>query len=124
MNRPANPDDSLLVFFFGGGVSHPPYPPQVSPLINKLSLVGMQLLEKYKENFDVSSKGPGLNSLETSKLSSYFSGSCMSTNESLLILALPTMAQTIQNECTIIALIFHPARFPLFLSGNIFNIPL
>ena len=32
--------------------------------INTLSLVGMQLLEKYKENFDVSSKGPlsGFNS--------------------------------------------------------------
>ena len=26
--------------------------------MNKLSLVGMQLLEKYKENFDVSSEGP------------------------------------------------------------------
>ena len=26
--------------------------------INKLSLVGMQLPEKYKENFDVSSEGP------------------------------------------------------------------
>jgi hypothetical protein len=25
---------------------------------NKLSLVGMQLPEKYKENFDVSSEGP------------------------------------------------------------------
>jgi hypothetical protein len=26
--------------------------------MNKLSLVGMQLLQKYKENFDVSSEGP------------------------------------------------------------------
>ena len=26
--------------------------------MNKLSLVGMQLAEKYKENFDVSSEGP------------------------------------------------------------------
>ena len=26
--------------------------------INKLSLVGMQLPEKYNENFDVSSEGP------------------------------------------------------------------
>jgi hypothetical protein len=26
--------------------------------INKLSLVGMQLPEKYKKNFDVSSEGP------------------------------------------------------------------
>jgi hypothetical protein len=26
--------------------------------MNKLSLVGMQLPEKYKENFDVSSEGP------------------------------------------------------------------
>jgi hypothetical protein len=48
---------------------------------NKLSLVGMQLPEKYKENFDASSReGPswysvtsdeGL-SLETSKFSLYF----------------------------------------------------
>ena len=32
--------------------------------MNKLSLVGMQLLEKYKENFGVSSEGPpcGVNS--------------------------------------------------------------
>ena len=27
-------------------------------IMNKLSLVGMQLPEKYKENFDVSSEGP------------------------------------------------------------------
>jgi hypothetical protein len=27
-------------------------------MCNKLSLVGMQQTEKYKENFDVSSKGP------------------------------------------------------------------
>ena len=26
--------------------------------LNKLSLVGMQLLEKYEENFDVLSEGP------------------------------------------------------------------
>jgi hypothetical protein len=26
--------------------------------MNKLSLVGMQLPEKYKENFDISSEGP------------------------------------------------------------------
>jgi hypothetical protein len=44
--------------------------------INKLSLVGMQLPEKYKENFD---EGP---SLETSKFSLYFSDSCIPTNES------------------------------------------
>ena len=32
----------------------------LNPLVirNKLSLVGMQLPEKYKENFDVSSEGP------------------------------------------------------------------
>ena len=51
--------------------------------MNKLSLVGMQLPEKYKENFDVSSElrpfvtpdeGP---SLETWKFSLYFSGSCI-----------------------------------------------
>ena len=47
--------------------------------MNKLSLVGMQLPEKYKENFD---EGP---SLETSKFSSYLSGSCIPTNESLSI---------------------------------------
>jgi hypothetical protein len=62
---------------------------------NKLSLVGMQLPEKYKENFDASSReGPswysvtldeGL-SLETSKFSLYFPGSCIPTNESLFIL--------------------------------------
>ena len=28
--------------------------------MNKLSLVGMQLPEKYKENFDVLSEGPGV----------------------------------------------------------------
>jgi hypothetical protein len=31
--------------------------------INKLSLVGMQLPEKYKENFDVSSEGPSTASI-------------------------------------------------------------
>ena len=50
--------------------------------MNKLSLVGMQLPQKYKENFDVSSEGPwsGVTSqtpdqgpsLETSKFSLYF----------------------------------------------------
>jgi hypothetical protein len=62
--------------------------------MNKLSLVGMQLSEKYKENFDVSSEDSssaevlGLRSkqpsLETSKFSFYSSGSCIPTNESLL----------------------------------------
>ena len=66
--------------------------------VNKLSLVGMQLPEKYiKENFAVSSEGisSGVrletslviphegSSLETSKFSLYFSGRCISTNESL-----------------------------------------
>ena len=65
--------------------------------VNKLSLVGMQLPEKYKENFDVSSEGlsSGVkletslviphegSSVETSKFSLYFSGSCIPTNESL-----------------------------------------
>ena len=46
--------------------------------MNKLSLVGMQLPEKYKENFDISSEGPSSDSL-------YFSGSCIPTNESLFI---------------------------------------
>jgi hypothetical protein len=46
--------------------------------MNKVSLVGMQLPEEYKENFDVSSEGPEwLESLgETSKIP---------TNESLFI---------------------------------------
>jgi hypothetical protein len=53
--------------------------------MNKLSLVGMQLAEKYKENFDVSSEGPS--SGVTSQNSPYiFSGSCIPTNESLFIL--------------------------------------
>ena len=59
----------------------------------------MQLPEKYKENFNVSSEGPlsGLiapddePSLETSKLSLYFSGSCIPTNESLLFTFLYTL---------------------------------
>ena len=33
--------------------------------MNKLSLVGMQLPEKYKENFDVSSEGPSSGVLTT-----------------------------------------------------------
>ena len=72
--------------------------------------MGIQLLEKYKENVDVSSAGSlsGVNiykfntpderpSLETSKYS-FFSGSCIPTNESLLSLALPTLTQTVQNQ--------------------------
>ena len=68
--------------------------------MNKLSLARMQLPEKYKENFDVSSEGPSSEvtsqedhwlvtpdkgpSLKTSKFSAiYFSGSCIPTNESL-----------------------------------------
>jgi hypothetical protein len=61
--------------------------------INKLSLVGMQLPEKYKENFDVSREGPSSGVTYSrrrafarkSKFSLYFSGSCIPTNESLLI---------------------------------------
>ena len=34
-------------------------------------------------------------SLETSKFSLYFSGSCIPSNESLLLLVLPTLAQTV-----------------------------
>ena len=54
----------------------------------------MQLPGKYKENIDVSSEGPssGVTSLVkpdkglyTSKFSLYFSGSCIPTNESLLL---------------------------------------
>jgi hypothetical protein len=71
-------------------------------------MIGMQLPEKYKENFDVSSEGPTSGvwpvtpdqgpSLETSKFSLYFSGSCIPTNESLFILLpLPTLAQTVQD---------------------------
>jgi hypothetical protein len=55
--------------------------------MSKLSLVGMQLPEKYKENFNVSSdglssavtpdEGP---SLETSKFSLNFSDICIPTN--------------------------------------------
>jgi hypothetical protein len=56
--------------------------------VNKLSfMIEMQLPEKYKENFDVSSEGTTSGvwlvipdqgpSLETSKFSLYFSGSCM-----------------------------------------------
>ena len=51
---------------------------------NKLSLVGMQLPEKYKEKFDVSSEGHRLTCFETSNFSLYFSGSCIPTSESLL----------------------------------------
>jgi hypothetical protein len=63
--------------------------------MNKLSLVGMQLPGKYKENFDVSSERPssrvteyqeGPSRLEASKFSLYFSGSCIPTNESLFLL--------------------------------------
>ena len=77
---------------------------------NNLLLVGMQLPDKYKENVDVSSAGSlsGVSikfntpderpSLETSKYSLLFSGSCIPTNESLLLLALPTLTQTVQNQ--------------------------
>jgi hypothetical protein len=45
------------------------------------------------ERLIVYSRGP---SLQTSKFSLYFPGSCIPTNESLLLLALPTLAQTVQ----------------------------
>ena len=52
--------------------------------MNKLSLVGMQLPGIYKENFDVSNESPDEgSSLETSKFSLYFSGSCIPTYEIL-----------------------------------------
>jgi ribulose 1,5-bisphosphate carboxylase large subunit-like protein len=60
--------------------------------MNKLSLVGMQLPEQYKENFDVSSEGPSsgvtivsYDSLQTSKFSLYFTSSCIPTNNGLFI---------------------------------------
>ena len=55
--------------------------------IDKLSLVGLKQPDKYKENFDVSSEGP------SSKLSLYFSGSCIPTKESLFILLAQTTVQ-------------------------------
>jgi hypothetical protein len=60
-------------------------------IVKKLSLAGMQLPEKYKENFDVSS--------ETTKFSLLYIilSSYIPTNESLFILlALPTLTQTVQ----------------------------
>jgi hypothetical protein len=49
-------------------------------------------------------------SLETSKFSLYFSGSCIPTNESLFILlALPTLAQIVQDYYK--KLIFHLSNF-------------
>jgi hypothetical protein len=51
----------------------------------------MQLPEEYKENFDVSSEGPSSSLTEegpspaiTSKVSLYFSGSCISVNLSFV----------------------------------------
>jgi hypothetical protein len=54
------------------------------PVDTTLGLTGIQLLEKYKENFDVSlpDQGQGL-SIETSKFSLYFSGSCIPINPKL-----------------------------------------
>jgi hypothetical protein len=45
---------------------------------NKLSLVGMQLPEKYKENFDVSSEGPSSGITDTARSAR----ECMGTRES------------------------------------------
>jgi hypothetical protein len=39
------------------------YAPGCSSWIESFGLTGMQLLEKYKENFDVSSEGPSSGSL-------------------------------------------------------------
>jgi hypothetical protein len=78
----------------------------------------MQPPKKYKENFNVSCEGPysGVSSpdeghslltgdqgpsLKTSKFSLYFSGSCIPINESLLLLALPTPAQKVENYITV-----------------------
>ena len=56
-------------------------------------------------HFDVSSEGPSCSnsrkgpSLETSKFLLYFSGNCIHTKESLFILlALPTLVQTVQDH--------------------------
>jgi hypothetical protein len=55
-------------------------------IVIKLSLVEIPwFLKIIRRIFDVSSEGP---SFETSKFSLYFSGICIPTNESLLLLAL------------------------------------
>jgi hypothetical protein len=77
-------------------------------------LVGIQLPEKYKENFDVSSEGPSSRvtskvlvapdewpSLETSKFSLYFSGSC----------TLPTKAWFIKFSFYIIRVKLHSGKY-------------
>ena len=59
--------------------------------MNKLSLVGMQLPEQYKENSTFRAKALRLellvsyDSLQTSKFSLYFTSSCIPTNEGLFI---------------------------------------
>jgi hypothetical protein len=61
--------------------------------MNKLSLVGIQLPERYKENSTLIERRPFVwsysedegPSLETSKFSLYFSGSFIPTNESLFM---------------------------------------
>ena len=63
------------------------------------SLVGMQLPEKYKENFDVTSEGPSSGITQNVKILLIFSGSCIDTNESLFkLLTLPTLEQTIREN--------------------------
>jgi uncharacterized protein involved in cysteine biosynthesis len=74
----------------------------------------MQLPEKYKENFNIPSDGPSSGGplLEMLKFSLYFLGSCIPTNKSLLILlALPTLAQTVQDYLLFPTLYLTPDDF-------------
>jgi hypothetical protein len=62
----------------------------IVPIITKLSLVGMQLREKYKEKFDISSEGPSRREVAFARnvefLLVFFRYSCIPTNESLFSL--------------------------------------
>jgi hypothetical protein len=76
-------------------------------IVHKLSLLGMQLREKYKENFDVSSEAASSSNsrrrafARNVEILLIFSGSCIPTNESLFILlTLPTLTQTVQDYIT------------------------
>ena len=63
--------------------------------MNKLSLVGIQLPQKYKETFDVSSEGPpsGVTGRAFARnveiLLIFFRYSCIPTNESLFFYFIP-----------------------------------
>ena len=76
-------------------------------------MVGMQLPEKYKENFDFWSEGPSFGvtvtpdegppvtrdegpSFEMLKFSLYFSGSCIPTNKTSSTVCLP-----IEHQCSL-----------------------